>query len=267
MHLRVKMSLLYLVLGSLLTPPVTSLAQTPMVPTARSPLSENTVVKASGRDSNGVPFILSASGEKGRYIEFSAKRIEVELTRMEGKRELPMGSIYLDRHSAGEVEVAFASSSGNTLAFKTRNGENGSVSTTLRFNQTVVGLDRKSDFTEGGLNGVKSLQIDNLFTRANSDPTIKDLARVAIPFLSASSLRMIFPSAYDWNSFVSDCAVEAADCLAALVTYGASMSILYSACGFTFGASCLGALVAHPIIGGAVAIYCGRALNTCGITR
>ena len=67
--------------------------------------------------------------------------------------------------------------------------------------------------------------------------------------------------------FLYECAVEAADCLVALVTYGTSMSILYSACGFTFGASCVGALIAHPIIGGAVAVYCGRALSTCGITR
>lgn len=272
MHLRVKMSLLYLVLGSLLTPPVTIFAQNPAVPSTRSPLSENPLainktITSSGRDSAGVPFLLSANGEKGRFVSVTSKRIEVELTRQAGSQEHPVGRVQLDRHSASEVEVAFTSRTGNTLAFKTRNSEPGAVTTNLRFNQMVVSLDRLSDFNGGGLKSAKSLEIEDLFTRANADPTIRDLTRVAIPFLSASSLRMILPFANEWHGHVTDCAVEAADCLVALVTYGTSMSLLYSACGFTFGASCVGALIAHPIIGGAVAVYCGRALSTCGITR
>jgi hypothetical protein len=267
MHLRVKMSLLYLVLGSLLTPPVTIIAQNPAVPSTRSPLVETKIITSSGRDSAGVPFLLSANGEKGRFVSVTSKRIEVELTRQAGSQEQPVGRVQLDRHSASEVEVAFTSWTGNTLAFKTRNSEPGAVTTNLRFNQMVVSLDRLSDFNGGGLKSAKSLEIEGLFTRANADPTIRDLTSVAIPFLSASSLRMILPFAIEWHGHVTDCAVEAADCLVALVTYGTSMSILYSACGFTFGASCVGALIAHPIIGGAVAVYCGRALSTCGITR
>jgi hypothetical protein len=257
MHMRGKLFLFYLVLGALITPPITLTAQV-----SKRPGNARLSGKIR-REGNGVPFLLSASGHKGNYINLASNRIDIEV-----HGEKMLGTVTLQRLAEREVEVRFASPLGNELGFRTVGSSTGAVRTEFRFNSQIVQLEHLTR-----LSSEKELEIEQLFSNASSDPTLRELAREALPFLSSSSLRLVLPvtsplvGENDQQQHVTDCAVEAADCLVSLLAYGVSMSALYSSCGFTLGAGCVAALISHPLLGGAVAIYCGRALSSCGLTR
>ncbi len=257
MHMRGKLFVFYLVIATLIIPPTTLTAQESKRP-GNARLSVN--IQSEG---NGVPFLLSASGYKGSYVNVANNRIDIEV-----HREKMLGTVTLQRLAEREVEVRFASPAGNELGFRTVGSSTGAVRTDFRFNSRSVQLDH-----ETSLSPEKELEIEQLFSRASADPLLRELAREAMPFLSSSSLRLVLPVTSplvgdnDQQGHVTDCAVEATDCLVSLLAYGVSMSALYSSCGFTLGAGCVAALISHPLLGGAVAIYCGRALSSCGITQ
>lgn len=254
-----KIHLFYLVLGALLSPSINLNAQTPgqlnNVPPA------GLISGKLRRESNGTPFLLATNGMKGRYVNLAPNRIDLEITGDQLAGE-SLGRVSLQRHAEREVELTFSSVTGNELGFRTVAEQTGAIQTSFRFNSHVVHLDHRTP-----QNREKEAEIAQLFTDAGDDPTLRELAREALPFLSASSLRLVLPITTAEHQYVSDCAIEASDCLVSLIAYGLSMSALYSSCGFTLGAGCVAALLAHPVLGGVVAVYCGRALTSCGITQ
>lgn len=255
MKIQGKIHLFYLVLGALLTPSINLNAQIPIPP------NPGLISGKLRREANGTPFLLATNGMKGRYVNLAPNRIDIEIAGDQSAGAV-LGTVRLQRHAEREVEVTFASTTGNELGFRTVGESTGAVRTSFRFNSEVVQLDHQL-----AQNSQKEAEIASLFTLAGADPTLRELAREAVPFLSASSLRLVLPVAGAEQHYVTDCAVEAADCLVSLIAYGMSMSALYSSCGFTLGAGCVAALLAHPVLGGVVAVYCGRALTSCGITQ
>ncbi len=62
------------------------------------------------------------------------------------------------------------------------------------------------------------------------------------------------------------CIIDAGECILTIGSYIASVGGLIALCPETIGASCLGVLLLHPVLGVLVAAKCARALQTCGIT-
>ncbi len=116
-------------------------------------------------------------------------------------------------------------------------------------------------------------EAEALLAQATAQEDLRQLAQESVPFLSGEALQLLpvwrvmgrsaLGPAPDLGGGVSDCAYHVTDCLVAVVAYGAGMSALIGSCGFTFGWGCAGALIAHPVLAGATAIYCGRAGHTC----
>jgi len=140
------------------------------------------------------------------------------------------------------------------------------TATVITFNNTSVAIPPASSDKAIANDKLLTLRLSHIFNLVETDPTLKRLTTVALPFLNAPSFRNLISLNFA-QQHVTDCAVEATDCLMSVVAYGISMGALVSSCGFSFGAGCVGALLAHPIFGGAVAIYCGRAIESCGLSK
>jgi hypothetical protein len=122
---------------------------------------------------------------------------------------------------------------------------------------------------------IVSFQYDQLSAIATAGPDQESLGQLLACAANNNKItRLISESGYflarhrlanalEGKRGVSDCQVEATDCLTSLVTYGVGIGTIISACGFSLGIGCIGLLLAHPIVAGGVAIYCGRAIETC----
>ena len=215
------------------------------------------------RDATTNNSLISGSGARATFHKISNDEINFDISLIE-----KLGSVYLVRkrqNNLNEVKVVFTSSSGNSLSLRTAMEGKDRILSTVSFNETSVKVIPPSDHKPNH-NFVMTAEIESLFAKAKVDTNLNKLITEALPFLNANSIMKVLPATSD-HYYVSDCAVEATDCLVALVAYGLSMGALVSACGFSFGASCVAALIAHPVLGGAVAIYCGRAVESCGLNK
>lgn len=182
--------------------------------------------------------------------------------------EKKLGEVVIARHGKVDnqtIMLSFATSPRNVLSIKTESNAISSISTTLAFNDMIVKL-KASDVENRKISQFQHSTLQSIFTKISEDRDLLRLTKAALPLLNVSSLKKLAPLNAEYYH-VSDCAVEATDCLVALVAYGTSMGALVSSCGFSFGAGCVAALLAHPILGGAVAIYCGRAIESCGLNK
>lgn len=259
MVFRVKMFLAYLVIGSVLTPHLLVRAQDPM-----PPISNANPIVGFGREKNGNPFLLSAAGVKGRYLLFSNNRIKIEISREES-----LGTVDFHRLGPGEVEVGFTSPQGNLFYVRTEvlapagKTSPAHVSTSFRFNHSEVKLDSRRDYVDARLSAKKERELEWVMARAEADSSLKNLAREIQPFLTRASLKMVFVEAGP----VPDCASDAIDCLTAAVAYVGGIGALITLCGMTVGIGCIGAIIAHPVLGVAVGIHCSKAAASCGVTQ
>lgn len=62
-----------------------------------------------------------------------------------------------------------------------------------------------------------------------------------------------------------ECAKAVAECLLSVVGYVQGIGLLITACAPSLGATCLIALIAHPILGAAVALLCSNAIKVCRV--
>jgi hypothetical protein len=62
-----------------------------------------------------------------------------------------------------------------------------------------------------------------------------------------------------------NCIIEASECILAISAYIGSIGGLIALCPESIGASCLAALLLHPVISVYVAAKCARALQVCGV--
>lgn len=264
MQERGKFTIFCLLMVSLLLPTVNLTAQ-PVQPNS----GDGSIVDRLFIDKQGIPYLRATNGSRGRYLRVSKNLVELEI-----HKEGLVGTVKIERRisrsdlvEAGEILVEFISTSGNHLTFGTIASADGKVETLVKFNGDQLRVDPRSYVVNGENRPQVSQQVDSMLAGAAEDPGLQKLTREALPYLTRTSLLKVLPAALSEHQYVSDCAVEATDCLVSLVAYGISMSALYSSCGFTLGAGCIAALLAHPVMSGAVVIYCGRALQSCGITQ
>jgi hypothetical protein len=221
------------------------------------------------KNKEGIPYLLTHNGRRGLYRTLSSNGVEIEIQHDQFIGRVRMRRNGPDENTASMMGfvIEYESASGNTLSFGTSTTPTGQVNSLIKFNDSMVRFDPQQWQKKDGGETRLHENIRDLLTKAAIDPGLQRLSAEAQPFLSRSAIRKVFPTTLSEHQYVSDCAVEATDCLVSLVAYGISMSALYSSCGFSLGAGCIAALLAHPVMSGAVVIYCGRALQSCGITR
>ena len=266
------------------TSPTTSIA-----PTSRVEMADRTDSLewiASGLDAQGTPWLRSNRGIEGHYRALSAQSTHLDLSTIDPAqrpRRAPLGSVEM-----GQVSGNSAASPGLFFTWRTNAGTQLTLlSRSTNTGQRQIEIAYRAGETQpvrqaillapseiGPAKDGKSLQeAEALLAQAAAQDNLRQLAQESIPFLSGEALRLLpvwramgrsalIPySAVEGG--VSDCAYHVTDCLVAVVAYGAGMSALIGSCGFTFGWGCAGALIAHPVLAGATAIYCGRAGHTC----
>lgn len=271
MVLRAKLFLTCLLIGALVAPQSLVAAQSPHSGALQS-LSGQTLANLTltvGRESNGTPFLLSAAGTRGRYLVLTGSRIKVELS-----REEPLGTIDLRRTSPDKLEVGLSSPRGarfdvraEVLSRSLATGNPEQIRTTYRFNHLQVTLDSRRDYVASRLRSKKERELADLFAGVASDGSITGLASQIEPFLAGSSLKMLAPLSLHEAGPVPDCADHAKDCLAAVVQYIGGIGALIGFCGLTFGIGCIGAILAHPVLGVLLAFDCSKAAHSCGLTH
>ncbi len=229
---------------------------------------QSPIVDRVYRDRQGIPFLKSKDGSRGRYLKISRDKLEIEIS-----REQLIGTVRLQRMNPlsanGEVAllIEYETANGNQLTFGTSSNSDGRVESSIKLNDSEVRIDPRSIQKDALKREETTRRTEILLAGASTDQGIRNLVKESLPFLSRTAILKIVPPIFSDHQYVSDCAVEATDCLVSLVAYGMSMSALYSSCGFTLGAGCIAALLAHPIMSGAVVIYCGRAMQSCGLTQ
>lgn len=205
--------------------------------------------------------VVTIGGTSARVFLYDKDRLGLEIF-----QDKNIGWVELSRSvsaSGASINATFSSGVSGQLAFSSKIEEKGLTSTIISHNGNSVRLIHKKNANQS--QEVQN-RIEKIFSSIAADAELNRLIKSSLPFLHSSNLNLIAPSLFD-QSYVPDCAVEATDCLMSLIAYGMSMSALVSTCGFSFGAGCVGALLAHPVFAGAIAIYCGRAIESCGISK
>lgn len=252
---------------------------------------ESTEWVASGLDTQGIPWLRSNRGIEGHYRALSAQATRLDLSRSDlstpgsaGRSQMvPLGTVEM-----GQVATTSAAAPRLFFTWRTHSGRQLTLaSTPVDTGQRQIEIEYRAGETQPtrramlpALSGVRPAgdrqeleEAEALVAQATAQADLRRLAEESVPFLSAEALRLL-PA---WRALgtpglspslaleggVSDCAYHVTDCLVAMVAYGAGMSGLIGSCGLTFGWGCAGALIAHPILAGATAIYCGRAGHTC----
>lgn len=262
-----------------------------VAPTSRV---ESTEWVASGLDAQGTPWLRSNRGIEGYYRALSAQVTRLDLSTTSPARRpqmAPLGTVEL-----GQVPASSTASAGLFFTWRTHSGRQLTLlSSSTNTGQRQIEIAYRAGETQPLRQAVllapseispttipttiptkdrEDLQeAEALLAQATAQEDLRLLAQESVPFLSGEALRLLPVSRAMPRSAlllssavgggVSDCAYHVTDCLVAMVAYGAGMSTLIGSCGFTFGWGCAGALIAHPVLAGATAIYCGRAGHTC----
>ena len=237
---------------------------------------------ASGLDEDGAPWLRSNRGLEGCYRLLSAHTTRLDLSRIDGTGHhglvrlgtIEMGQDLSHSTTASGIFFTWRAHSGSQLTVASRPIHTGERQIEIEFRSGETQRTQRAVLIpKPGMGPDRDHQdiqkAEALLAQAAAQPDLRYLAQESLPFLSGEALRLL----PDWRAMgtpalaleggVSDCAYHVTDCLVAMVGYGAGMSALIGSCGFTFGWGCAGALVAHPILAGATAIYCGRAGYTC----
>jgi len=252
---------------------------------------ESTEWVASGLDAQGTPWLRSNRGVEGHYRALTAQATRLDLSRLDlpavdparQPRMAPLGTVEMGQvpstsTASPRLFFTWRTHSGSLLTLASSPADAGQRQIEIEYRageaqpvRRAMLLARSGVGPAGDRQGFNVAEA--LLAQATAQPDLRQLALESVPFLSGEALRLLpawramgtsaLPPSFTLEGGVSDCAYHVTDCLVAVVAYGAGMSGLIGSCGFTFGWGCAGALLAHPILAGATAIYCGRAGHTC----
>jgi hypothetical protein len=250
-------------------------ASTSTLPGTTSGRTEAADWVASGRDEQGDPWLRTRQGITGHFRALSNREMRIEISRptsvanrTAGRRlvDQPIGWVEVGSVAGEEgLFVKWSPEGGQDLTIRTTRHKAGGQRVEIGYHSqnAVLFVDPKGVAQTRPTNEILE-GADQLLAEAAAQPALQQLVKEASPFLSREALSLLPPlPAAAVGGGVSDCVSHITDCLVILVAYGAGMGSLLGSCGFTFGWGCAGALVAHPILAGASAIYCGRAGHTC----
>lgn len=225
-----------------------------------------------GLDPDKVPFALRDDGVKARYLSLSPGNLKVQLT-----KDSALGEVEFRRKSRKETLTTFTPASGDPLVIRTVVSPKNAGKQVPDFDmvfqsnkrKAVVGVEQGRVPAAPATRGSER-QLREVLSAAGANPTMSSLTREAAFFLSkpvmGGLLRRAFQ--YDLEACIKvdpfECTKETIYCLGAIGGYVVGVGGLLSACAVTVGATCIGALLAHPILGAVVVFQCNSAVVACG---
>lgn len=221
-----------------------------------------------GLDKDNVPFAQSPDGTKGRFVKLSSSHLRLQITK--GGRQ---GEVEFIRLSDADTVTRFKTGDGRDLAVSTRNqtadGGKSKIDVGFRYKNERVSLKLDEESGEKGFAPDAEKKLRAMFADVGKNRDLKELLEDAGNFSDASVLSGVTSAMV--NGYVADdsltCVLDATKCLLGIGTYIGSIGGLIALCPETIGATCIGALLLHPVIGVYVAAQCSRALQTCGVVQ
>jgi hypothetical protein len=218
-----------------------------------------------GVDRDNVPFAQRADGTKGRFLNLSPDHFRLQISK--GRRH---GEVEFIRLSNDETVIQFKIG-GDSLSIRTRNqiGEGDKTRITFGFqykNKRAI-LNINDETEEKGFAPNAEKELSMMFADVGKNRLLKRLMGDTKIFSNNSVLSGV-TSAMVNNYAVDDsltCIIDASECLLGIGAYIGSIGGLIVLCPETIGATCIGALLLHPVIGVYVAAKCTRSFESCGI--
>ncbi|HEV7903268.1 MAG TPA: hypothetical protein VGO96_05455 [Pyrinomonadaceae bacterium] len=218
-----------------------------------------------GMDRDKVPFAQRADGTKGRFVNLSPEHFRLQISK--GRRH---GEVEFIRLS-GEETITQFKVGGDSLLVHTRNeiGKDSKTKINLGFlykNKKAV-LKVNDETEERGFAPDAERKLRTMFADVGKNHNLKKLLEDTQSFSDKSVLSGATSALVNNYAVVDslDCLIEASECILGVSAYIGSIGGLIALCPETLGATCIGALLLHPVLGIYVAAKCTRAIEKCGI--
>jgi len=219
-----------------------------------------------GLDSDNVPFALKSNGTKGRYVNLSADHFRLQIT-----NGVSIGGVEFLRLSANETLAQFETGRGDRFSVHsiTQTSANGMTNISLDFRyrnkRAVLVIDAKQ--AEKGLTPRVAKELRMLVADFKKNSALKRLMEEVSTFTDKAVLVGATSAMLKSYALVDSlaCIIAAGECILTISGYVGSIAALIALCPETIGASCLAALLLHPVIAVIVAAKCADALHKCGI--
>jgi len=213
-----------------------------------------------GIDRDNVPYAVSMEAVKARYVELSPDQFIVKLSR--------------NGRNLGSVE--FMRGKQTTL---TRFVTNKSILVLqTQPNRKPQTSEPQDNLTLQYVNGRKTLKVGNALPESlkyaslidgqvKKDARLQELMRLSNKFIAKSVLFGAVGASMNYAAFDSLACIRAAlECVTSIAAYIGSITALLSVCPETIGASCIAALVLHPVLSALAVLKCNDAITKCGVT-
>jgi len=219
-----------------------------------------------GLDRDNVPFAQSADSTKGRYVNLTSDHFRLQIAKR-GK----LGEVEFVRLSKNETQAQFKTGRGDRLIVRTilQTGSDGATRINLDFqykNKNVaLKVDARSAQTGFAPNVSPKLRM--LVADLKKSGELKELME-DVGFFTDKSVLAGAMSAKVHSYVVVDslqCIIAAGECILSISAYVGGIAALIALCPETIGATCLAALLLHPVIAVLMAAKCADALQKCGI--
>jgi len=215
-----------------------------------------------GVDKNNVPIARNSDGTSARFLDVTPNHLKIQvlrekqITQLEFARRSPKETV-LEISTPGQPSFVVITNRDLTRAEE--------ISLRLQFNHRRAELQIKNG--ELSVSKTQTLRYEKLITELRSNKAVSrslDASRIAASEGVLSGAMSMMPAYAMVDSL--DCIIAVGECILTIGTYVGSISALIALCPETIGASCLGALLLHPVIAVLVAAKCADACRKCGIT-
>jgi hypothetical protein len=221
-----------------------------------------------GLDVDRVPFAQKANGTKGRFLELSPQHYKLQIVR--GSQ---LGEVEFTRLSADQTLTRFKTGGKDDLFVFTTKSQainNGPTRINILFQYKTerVNLNIDNASSQKSFSPASEKKLQALLANINKNRRLTELMGDSKVFSDKSVLSGVMSAGAYSHAPSPDslaCIIAAGECILIIATYVGSIGALIALCPETIGASCLGALLLHPVIAVLVAAKCADALQKCGI--
>jgi hypothetical protein len=222
-----------------------------------------------GVDEDGAPFAQRADGTRGKFVKLSPQHIKLQV--IKGGQ---LGEVEFTRMSDDKALTHFKTGTGESLLVlvtKSQAGKNSPTDTNLlfRYKNEKVALKINGVSTQKGFSPGSEKKLRALLAHVSKSRGLTELMGDAKVFTDKSVLSGARSAALHSFAFVADsleCIIAVSECILLIGTYVGSIGALIKLCPVTVGASCLGALLLHPVISVLVVAKCADASRKCGVS-
>jgi hypothetical protein len=221
-----------------------------------------------GVDADGVSFAQAASGVKARFVNLSP-----EYAGMEFNRSGRVGDVQFTRLTPERVSTRFRASDGETLVVLTTKYKSDvdgrtKIKIVFRYKKEKVSLRIEDVNALQDFDPDSQQQLQKLLSNVRKSTALAQLMGDAKTFTDKTVIAGAQAASMTTVAFTDSlqCIIAAGNCILAIAAYVGSVAALIAACPETVGATCLAALLLHPVFGVMVAAKCADAMQKCNIS-